>query len=738
MAATDEEVLKLHQIGAEDCPVAMLDCTQPFGQLTQQEKLYAHYLGAAGFEGTKICLFQTSYESPAIFELLHRVFASASGDVGGMDDLFKAAAFSDTERKQLTAYYACFLGNMGNYKSFGDTKFVPALPQERMHAFICASPAYKADKAVLDTLWAAVAEPMYSLQPSVRSLGLGEDGVSGYYSARCTKADAENVQAVMVKHNISGYNTRLFKQPSPDAPTKTRYQLRVASAVAKAGPVFENEDKAGSWDRIEVVFGDHAPFMQRIVDNLKQALRYAANETEQKMIQAYIKCFAEGDIEDHKEGSRHWIRDKGPAIESYIGFIESYQDPFGVRGEWEGFAAVVNREISAKFGSLVDAAERFLPMLPWPREFEKDKFLKPDFTALEVLAFGSGGVPAGINIPNYDDIRQNEGFKNVSLSNVLRAGYSFGGDEWVTFLRQEDQTLYKNKASEAFDVQVGIHELLGHGSGKLFMEDASGSLNFDKNAVTNPVKGGQPIDSWYKPGQTWDSQFPSFGSSYEECRAESIGIYLSTELDVLRIFGFEGAVADDVMYINWLHMVRAGLLALQFYTPGKEGMSGWGQAHMMARFAILQVLLEAGQGFVTLTRGSKDQESRQGTFVSLDRAKILTVGRPAIGDFLCKLQTYKSTADTAAGREMYAKYTFVNDDMLALRAEVMANRKPRRLFVQHVTSVSAGGRVDLQSFEPTTEGMIRSFVKRFPASDGELLAAWQATAAACNPYAKAA
>jgi hypothetical protein len=34
--------------------------------------------------------------------------------------------------------------------------------------------------------------------------------------------NTEAVQAVLIKHNISGYNTRLFKAPSPDAPSKVR------------------------------------------------------------------------------------------------------------------------------------------------------------------------------------------------------------------------------------------------------------------------------------------------------------------------------------------------------------------------------------------------------------------------------------------------------------------------------------------------------------------------------------
>ncbi|XP_072277429.1 dipeptidyl peptidase 3 isoform X1 [Pyxicephalus adspersus] len=702
-----------------DLPVALLDCEEAFSFLSAEEKLYTHYLSRASFYGGLIVLFQTSPESPAIYVLLNRLFRAQEPSV--LHGVALCQGLTEDEFQALLVYAAGFFANMGNYKSFGDAKFVPNVSKEKLEKLLRASDAFAKDPKGMDALWKIAGKHMYSLEPRERQLGLGDHGITTYFSGNCTMEDAELIQRFLDSKNISAYNTRLFKTQAEGA--RTKYEVRLASVV-KEGSADVSSDIShllGPFEfeghEIIVTRGDYSALLLRVGENLEKAKGYASNDNQRKMLDEYGRSFQEGSIQAHKEGSKHWVQDKGPIVESYIGFIESYRDPFGSRGEFEGFVAVVNKLVSARFAQLVSTAESLVATLPWPSSYEKDTFLCPDFTSLDVVTFSGSGIPAGINIPNYDDIRQSVGFKNVSLGNVLSVG-SATEREKLTFLSEEDKDVFIKYRGPSFEVQVGLHELLGHGSGKLFVQDEKGVFNFDKDKVINP-ETGELVKTWYKPGESWDSKFSTIASTYEECRAECVGLYLCVNEEVLRIFGHESQEAQDVLYVNWLNMVRAGLMALEYYTP-ETGR--WRQAHMQARFVILRVLLEAGENFVTLTE-KVGADGRPDAQVTLNRSKILSVGRPEIQRFLQRLQVYKSTADVDKGRKMYEGYSKVTDSepyrFLTLRDIVILRKEERKSFVQINTRL-AGEAVEALQYESSPSGLIQSVIERFTDDEEEL------------------
>jgi len=154
--------ISVHIIPLET-PIVHLDSKQAFSLLDEKEKNYAYYLCQADWAGAKICLLQCSVESPIIFSLLQLVFSSSPSS-----DIVNSAldkGLTHTQIDQAFMYAASFYGNMGNYKSFGDSKFIPALSPEDMYTFLSASVSDKSTVKIVDEIWEECVSRMYSLLP---------------------------------------------------------------------------------------------------------------------------------------------------------------------------------------------------------------------------------------------------------------------------------------------------------------------------------------------------------------------------------------------------------------------------------------------------------------------------------------------------------------------------------------------------------------------------------------------
>ncbi|SPN96764.1 probable dipeptidylpeptidase III [Cephalotrichum gorgonifer] len=689
--------------------VVRLEIEKHFEPLTDKQKRYAHYISKAAFAGTRIVLRQLSPESEPIYDFILALHEASGGDWAA---LAEKAGISEQDLTYFLEYTAQFLGNSGNYKSFGDSKFIPRCGESVFKALAATSP--KAEEFYKATNGAIHKDDDQALM----HLGFPDQGhMTTYYpdSPDITKAEIDAISLWSEKKGLLPENNRLRKTKEGN------FEILIASAVTQVpteggdlgkDTEFVIEDGPLEGKTVKLVYGDYTEEMKVIAEYMKKAAENADNEHQKEMHLAYAKSFESGSLLAFKDSQRAWIRDKGPMVECNIGFIETYRDPAGVRGEWEGFAAVVNLERTRAFGELVAAAPGLIPLLPWSQDFEKDKFLLPDFTSLEVLTFAGSGIPAGINIPNYDDIRQTEGFKNVSLGNVLGAK---APNEKIPFIAEADLEVYEKHRDAAFEVQVGLHELTGHGCGKLLQETSPGVFNFDKeNPPISPLTG-KPITSWYKPGQTWGSVFGGIAGSYEECRAELVAMQLSCEFPVLKIFGFgDGTVdiegeAGDVLYVSYLSMARAGLNALATYDPIKRK---WGQAHSQARFSILQAFLQAGDDFCKLNYKADDLSDLT---ITIDRSKILTTGRKAVEDYLQKIHIYKATADFEAASSFYAEMTTPEPEFWATRVRnvVIDQLQPRKVFVQANTTIDeATGKVTLKHYDASLAGMVESWADR--------------------------
>lgn len=278
-----------------------------------------------------------SPESEPIYDFIIALYESSGGDWKALGE---KAGVTEADVTAFLNYAAQFLGNGGNYKSFGDAKFIPRCEEAAFAALAATSESAKRHyDATKGAIFSADA-------PGLMHLGFTDEGhMTTYYpdSPDITKDEITAVAAWMQKSGgLLPENTRLRKTKEGN------FELLIASAkpaIPSEGgdigkeTVFNVEDGPLAGKTISLVYGDYAKEMHAIAGFIKKAAENAENETQQKMHLAYAKSFDEGSLLAFKDSQRFWIKDQGPMVECNIGFIETYRDPAGVRGEWEGFAA---------------------------------------------------------------------------------------------------------------------------------------------------------------------------------------------------------------------------------------------------------------------------------------------------------------------------------------------------------------------------------------------------------------
>ncbi|KAJ5058664.1 peptidase family M49-domain-containing protein [Bipolaris maydis] len=652
-----------------------LDISKAFNGLSWKEKHYAHYMARAAWHGARIILRQVSPESTDIFNYILELYRSCSGN---WDILVAEKHISQEDCDAFLDYAATFLSNIGNYYGSGDQKFLPSVSSAALKKLSKKS-------LKLEYLYEKISNAIKAMPP----YGLGfpsHTAQSMYYpgDSIITRDEISEVSRVLEKHSIFPENTRIQKVSNTKAQI---FKVLRASVEHDIQP--------------------------SILEIPSLAKKYAANKKQEDFLSQYIESFRTGDLEAYRNSQRTWITDKSPRVENIFGFVEPYRDPYGIRAEFEGLVAIMDLEETSKLTMLVESSGIFIKRLPWAGGdendgkgvFEKALFEPPDFSSIHSLAYCSSIIFPGINLPNYNDIRDELGFKNVIIANRMCAeGKKARGSP---FIDPAELDSFQKANYPAYYWWVVLHELFGHGTGRMMVEESEGKFNFDiHNPPVSPLTG-KPITTWYKLGQTWTGQFGDLATTVDECRAELVGAYLMDDVELLELLGYDEnseITAADLTYNIYLQLGTDGLRGLANFNVEQKK---WGQAHSRAHFAILKCLLTDSDGCVTVEHNAQSKS----LIVRVDRSKIISHGKPALGRMLLQLHLFRCTGDVQSCREYYEELSSVHAEHLAWREIVLAKQEPRWVFVQANTFLR-GEEVVLQEYPATVKGVIQSWAER--------------------------
>ena len=380
------------------------------------------------------------------------------------------------------------------------------------------------------------------------------------------------------------------------------------------------------------VGGKYNAEISAIVGHLRDALPWAAPGM-RRALEALITWYTTGEDADREAYDIAWVEDKESTVDTINGFIEVYLDARGVKGAWEALVYFVNKEKTAGIERLAASAAWFEQRMPWDPKWRRTDVKGVTARAIDVVVESGDSAPVtpiGINLPNDQKIRELHGSKSVQLANISEAYDKSQPPSYRREFAWDDAEVERAEkwGALAGEVTTAIHEVLGHGSGRV--ED---HLN------------GQPqllIKEQY--------------SALEESRADLVALYFVGSPKIAECGLLPAEHQDEIVRTEYEAYARTALVQLRRIRHGTQIE----EDHMRNRQAIVHWLMANTQAIEIRSRDNKTY------YVVVDVAAF----HDGVGRLLGEVQRIKSNGDYAAAVALFETHGIHFD--ASLRDEVVS------------------------------------------------------------------
>lgn len=405
--------------------------------------------------------------------------------------------------KKISAYTKLFWSNRGNHQETTAQKFLPEFTFEELQGAAhtaLGNGAWKnesvmkipintqplLDKELADlkqSLFDPNYEPMVTAKSGINGKDILQSSSNNYYTPNITLADLNN-----------------FKE---------KYPLNSRLVKTGEGQLTEEVYRAGTPDG-KIPGGRYAPFLQKANECLEKAAGYA-DPQQAKVIRDLIKFYRTGEFTDWLTFGGDWVQDNA-TVDFVNGFIEVYRDARGAKGSSQSFVSITDQKVTEAMKKLAANAEYFEEKAPWDDKYKKKQFKPPVVKAVETLIeTGDFHVnTVGDNLPNENQIHEKYGTKNFLFTGSSRALTAATGTSALKEFAYtpEDVTLGEKYGQEASDLLTAMHEVIGHGSGKLGPRVASGAEPFLKEYFSTLEEGRADLMALWN---VWDPKLKELG-----------------------------------------------------------------------------------------------------------------------------------------------------------------------------------------------------------------------------------